>query len=123
MVAEGLGEIDLDCPGWLLRGGVHPGCRANIFKTLKCYVTFGGLPPDKMEGKGKEFVDKYKAKYNTMPEGYAVYGYESGLVAIEADQEGRQEEPGGDHRRVPLDQGLRQGGLGKWSLTRTATQP
>ena len=29
---------------------------ANVFKTLKCYVTFGGLPPDKLEGKGNRLV-------------------------------------------------------------------
>ncbi len=57
---------------------------ADTFKKLKCYVTFGGTAPDKATGKGKEFVDKYKAKFKTMPEGYAVYGYEAGKVALEA---------------------------------------
>jgi len=57
---------------------------AATFKTLKCYVTFGGVPPDKATGKGKEFVDKYKAKFEKMPEGYAMYGYEAAKVALEA---------------------------------------
>ncbi len=51
----------------------------------RCYVTFGGLPPDQLTGKGKDFVDKYKQRFNgKVPEGYAVYGYECGRVAVEA---------------------------------------
>ena len=50
----------------------------------RCFVTFGGLPPDKLEGKGKEFVDKYVAKYGGQPEAYAIYGYEAAKVALEA---------------------------------------
>jgi len=57
---------------------------ADAFNSLKVYVTFGGVPPEQLTGKGKNFVDNYKKKYGGMPEGYAVYGYECGLVAIEA---------------------------------------
>jgi len=49
----------------------------------RCYVTFGGLPPEKLTGKGKDFVDNYVKKYGNMPEGYAVYGYEAAKVALE----------------------------------------
>jgi branched-chain amino acid transport system substrate-binding protein len=50
----------------------------------RCYVTFGGLPPDQLKGRGQEFVNHYVKKHGKMPEGYAVYGYESARVAIEA---------------------------------------
>jgi branched-chain amino acid transport system substrate-binding protein len=50
----------------------------------RCFLTFGGLPPDALTGVGQEFVKKYQAKYNTEPEAYAIYGYECGRVAIEA---------------------------------------
>lgn len=50
----------------------------------RCYVTFGGLPPEKLTGKGKEFVDNYQKKFGKMPEAYAVYGYEAAKVALEA---------------------------------------
>ncbi|HTM53798.1 MAG TPA: branched-chain amino acid ABC transporter substrate-binding protein [Pirellulales bacterium] len=53
----------------------------------RCYVTFGGLPPEELavrEGPGKAFVDKYQQRYGKMPEGYAIYGYEAGKVAVEA---------------------------------------
>ena len=84
MVAEGLGGTRSLFPMDASRPHSFRPLAPNIFKTLKCYVTFGGLPPDKLQGKGKEFVDRYKAKFHTMPEGYAVYGYEAGLVALEA---------------------------------------
>ncbi len=50
----------------------------------RALITFGGLPPDKLTGKGAKFVEAYKAKYGKNPEGYAVYGYECGKVAVEA---------------------------------------
>jgi branched-chain amino acid transport system substrate-binding protein len=50
----------------------------------RAYVTFGGLPPSELKGKGKEFYENYKKKFNAEPEAYAVYGYEAGRVALEA---------------------------------------
>jgi branched-chain amino acid transport system substrate-binding protein len=49
------------------------------------YITFGGLPADQLQGKGKEFVDKYTAKYPNNPiEGYTAYGYEAANVVLAA---------------------------------------
>ena len=48
------------------------------------YVTFGALPPEKLAGKGAEWYQRYKAKYNSEPAVYAVYGYEAANVAIAA---------------------------------------
>ncbi len=48
------------------------------------YVTFGGVPPSKLTGKGKEWFDAYVAKFGSQPEGYASYGYESANVALAA---------------------------------------
>lgn len=50
----------------------------------RCYVTFGGMPPSELTGEGAEFVKRYRAKYNSDPEAYAVYGYEAAKVALEA---------------------------------------
>src|SRR5205085_3940191 len=50
----------------------------------QCYATFGGLPPDALTGKGKEFVDKYRRTFGSEPEAYAIYGYEAAKVALEA---------------------------------------
>lgn len=48
------------------------------------YVTFGGVAPNKLTGRGAAFYKAYKAKYNSEPEGYAVYGYEAAQAALEA---------------------------------------
>ncbi len=42
------------------------------------------MPPDRLTGLGKKFVDNYKARFGGEPEGYAIYGYEAAKVAIEA---------------------------------------
>lgn len=46
------------------------------------YATFGGVPGKELTGDGKIWYDNYKAKYNTEPEAYAAYGYESAKVIV-----------------------------------------
>jgi branched-chain amino acid transport system substrate-binding protein len=48
------------------------------------YATFGGVPPKELKGEGKKFYEAYKAKYNSEPEPYAAYGYESAKVVLAA---------------------------------------
>jgi branched-chain amino acid transport system substrate-binding protein len=50
----------------------------------RCFVTFGGLPPAEYTGEAKEYVERYRKKYGSDPEGYSIYGYESARVALEA---------------------------------------
>jgi branched-chain amino acid transport system substrate-binding protein len=62
----------------------------------RCYVTFGGLPPEAFEGaeadkeflekhkQQKEFFDRYFARFHRPPEAYAIYGYEAAKVALDA---------------------------------------
>ncbi|MBA3846170.1 MAG: branched-chain amino acid ABC transporter substrate-binding protein [Planctomycetes bacterium] len=50
----------------------------------RCFLTFGGVPPEELTGGGKAFVDAYVAKFGGLPEAYAVYGYECARVAIDA---------------------------------------
>ncbi len=71
---------------------VPDGCYENAFITAagantlegRCFLTFCGLPPEQLTGKGKTFVDAYKAKYGAMPEAYAVYAYEAANVVLAA---------------------------------------
>jgi branched-chain amino acid transport system substrate-binding protein len=71
---------------------VPDGCMENAFIEAagpenangRAYVTFGGVLPENQTGKGKEFVEKYKAKFGSMPEAYAIYSYEAAKVALEA---------------------------------------
>ncbi len=48
------------------------------------FVTFGGLPVSELPGKGKEFYESYKKKYNSEPESYAAYSYEAASVVLDA---------------------------------------
>src|SRR5262249_28793221 len=49
-----------------------------------CYATIGGIDPSQLKGAGAEFVKRYKKKFDTDPEAYAVYGYEAAKVVLEA---------------------------------------
>lgn len=79
------------------------------------YVTFGGVPPAQLTGKGKEFYEAYKAKFGNEPEGYAVYGYEAAKVVLTA-----VERAGSKERAAIIEQiaAIRDfdGALGKWSF-------
>jgi branched-chain amino acid transport system substrate-binding protein len=82
----------------------------------RCYVSFGGLPPDQLKGAGKEFVDNYRKKFGADPEAYAIYGYESAKVALEAITRAGKKD-----RQAILDacrsiQDFDKGALGKWSF-------
>jgi branched-chain amino acid transport system substrate-binding protein len=48
------------------------------------YVTFGGVPAEKLTGKAADWYTNYKAAFNAEPEVYAVYGYEAANVAMAA---------------------------------------
>lgn len=50
----------------------------------RCFITFGGVDPKLLSGKGKDFYENYKKTYGGEPEGYAVYGYEAAKVVIAA---------------------------------------
>ena len=50
----------------------------------RAFITFGGVPPDKLTGLGAKFVESYRAKYNKEPEAYGVYGYVAAQVALAA---------------------------------------
>lgn len=116
MLAEGLTDTVLIVPDGCYEAAFIQAAGANVFKTLKCYVTFGGLPPDKLEGKGKEFVSRYQAKYKTLPEGYAVYGYEAGLVALEAIKRAGKKDRGAITDACLAIKDFDKGALGKWSF-------
>ena len=81
----------------------------------RAYVTFGGLPPSELQGKGREFYEAYKKKYNTEPEAYAIYGYEAGRVALTGLQRAGQKDREAIRAAVA---GIRDmdGALGKWSF-------
>lgn len=102
---------------------VPDGCFEEVFITSaggenlidRCFITFGGLPPEKLTGRGKEFVDKYVKKFEKMPEAYAVYGYEAAKVAVEAIKRAGKKDRDAI-RAACLSIKNFEGALGKWSF-------
>jgi branched-chain amino acid transport system substrate-binding protein len=116
MVNVGMaGKCSLMVPDGCFEDAFITGAGVENFGKLDCYVTFGGMPPNQLIGKGKEFVDKYKAKFGVEPEAYAVYGYESAKVALAAI-----EKAGKKDRVAILKAALEirnfDGATGKWSF-------
>lgn len=86
----------------------------------RAFVTFGGLPADQLEGRGRVFRENYLKRYGLEPESYAVYGYESASVVIDAIRRAGLKGPGGKDRSAIVS-ALRetrdfQGALGSWSF-------
>ena len=113
MTAAGVGA-DLMVPdGCLEQVFIDSAGAANL--EGRCFVTFGGLPPEKLTGKGGVFVERYREKYGELPEAYAVYGYEAARVAIEAIATA-----GSKDRRAICDAALAirdfDGALGHWGF-------
>lgn len=82
----------------------------------RCYVTFGGLPPEELTGPGKDFVDKYTARYGGKPEGYAIYGYESAKVALEAIASAGVKDRDAIRKAGLAIENFDKGALGTWSF-------
>jgi len=79
------------------------------------YVTFGGIPPTKLVGKGATWYQAYKTKFGAEPEAYAAYGYESMKVALDAIQRaGRKDREA--IRAAVFSTKDYDGVLGKWSF-------
>ena len=81
----------------------------------RAYVTFGGLPPSELKGKGREFYEAYKKKFNAEPEAYAVYGYEAGKVALEGIRRAARKDRAVISAAVLGIQDF-DGALGRWSF-------
>ncbi len=79
----------------------------------RAYVTFGGVPPEKLTGKGAEFVKKYRERFKSEPEGYAVYGYVAAKTALDVlAQVGKKDR---ESLRLAMEKYSQKGGaLGNW---------
>jgi branched-chain amino acid transport system substrate-binding protein len=102
------------CPDGCYEGAFIESAGAENLEN-RALITFGGLPPEKLTGKGASFVEAYRAKYGKDPEGYAVYGYESAKVALAAVQRaGRKDREAIRAAGVTIKNFS--GALGKWSF-------
>lgn len=79
------------------------------------FITFGGVGPTQLTGKGRAFFDNYKTRFQSEPEAYAVYGYEAARVVLAAI-----ERAGKKDRRAILSEVAAtkdfDGALGRWSF-------
>ncbi len=79
------------------------------------YVTFGGVPAPKLEGKGAEWYRKYKEQYKAEPEAYAAYGYEAASVALDAIRRAGRADRAAIRDALMATKDF-DGVLGKWSF-------
>jgi branched-chain amino acid transport system substrate-binding protein len=79
------------------------------------YITFGGVPPKELKGKGAEWYASYKEKYGSEPEAYAAYGYEACNVALDAIERAGKKDREAIREAVFATKDY-DGVLGKWSF-------
>jgi len=87
------------------------------------YITFGGLPADKLTGKGADFLKNYNAKYpNNPPQAYTAYGYEAAGTVIAAIEKAAATNPADTTAlraavlKAVAETKDYEGALGKWSF-------
>jgi len=82
----------------------------------RVYATMGGKVPSQLKGPGAEFLKRYKAKYNSDPESYALYGYEAAKVFLEAVKKVGKKDREAIRKAVLETQDFDKGVLGKWGF-------
>ena len=117
LASGGLGKIPLILPDGCFESALlDAGGGAAL--DGRVYLTFGGLPPEQLTGSGAEFVKAYQARFNSMPQAYAVYGYECARVVLAAIAAGNTQ--GGATRANVLAAVAAtkdfKGALGTWSF-------
>lgn len=114
---------DLVAGGLNVKFMVPDGCFENAFISSagasnvneRAYITFGGVPAKELTGKGKEFYENYKKRYNAEPEGYAVYGYEAAKVALDGIRRAGKKDRNAIREAVLSTKDF-SGALGVWSF-------
>ena len=85
------------------------------------YVSFGGIPPEKLGSAGQAFIDKYEQTYDDAVQPYTAYAYEAANVMLDAIERASKE-AGGDvpDRKAVVEQVFAtqdyDGVLGTWSF-------
>jgi branched-chain amino acid transport system substrate-binding protein len=82
MVAVGMSAKFMAPDGCFDSAFINAAGAANL--NDRAFITFGGVPPDKLTGLGAKFVESYRATYKKEPEAYGVYGYVAAQVALAA---------------------------------------
>lgn len=110
----------LDCPLMVPDGCYEKAfidaAGPELFKTLTCYATMGGIDVKELQGPGAEFVRRYREKFGKEPEAYAVYGYEAVKVFLEALKQVGKKDREELRKAVLATRDFDKGALGKWSF-------
>lgn len=80
------------------------------------YATIGGTDPKLLQGKGQQFVTRYKEKYGKDPEAYAVYGYEAAKVFLAAVETVKKKDRAAILAACLATKDFEGGAVGKWSF-------
>jgi branched-chain amino acid transport system substrate-binding protein len=84
------------------------------------YVSFGGIPPEKLGSAGQEFIDKYEQTYDDDVQPYTAYAYEAANVMLDAIERASKDAGGVPDRQAVVEQVFAtqdyQGVLGTWSF-------
>lgn len=113
LVASGVKAKFMSPDGTREQAFIEAAGKANL--EGRAYVTFGGLPPAELKGKGREFYESYKRKFQAEPEAYAVYGYEAAKVILDAIARAATPDRAGLLAAVAATKDF-DGALGKWSF-------
>ncbi|MFO0874447.1 MAG: branched-chain amino acid ABC transporter substrate-binding protein [Phycisphaerales bacterium] len=121
----GAGQIakDLATGGADVKFMVPDGCFEKAFIEAagpsnvndRAFITFGGVPADKLVGKGREFYEGYKKRYNAEPEAYAAYGYEAAKVMLDAIRRAGKKDRAAIRDALAATRNF-EGALGRWSF-------
>ena len=93
-------------PGWLDQAGDA---------AEGSYLTFGGLPPEQLKGKGADFVKRYTDKYKSAPTSYTAYAYDAAGAVIDALKRAPRRDRAAIRDALMATKDY-DGALGKWSF-------
>jgi branched-chain amino acid transport system substrate-binding protein len=79
------------------------------------FVTFGGLPPDQYSGAAADWLQRYRSRFQSDPEVYAIYGFEAARAALDAMNRAGVKDRAAIRDAVFATQNF-EGVLGTWSL-------
>lgn len=79
------------------------------------YFSFGGIPPEQLQGKGADFVKKYKDKYKTDLSAYTAYAYEAMNVTLDGIKRAGKKDRAAIRDAIMATKDW-DGVLGKWSF-------
>jgi branched-chain amino acid transport system substrate-binding protein len=102
---------------------VPDGCYDNSFISSsgaqalnsRAYITFPGLPPSMLTGRGKLFYDNYLKRFKSDPSAFAVYGYEAAGALFDAIKRANNKDRSGILNAVRNTKDF-SGALGTWSF-------